>query len=414
MRKFVEVFVLLIIAVLYIEGYKEISAAKADSVAITKENFPDKRVRKEISKSFDKNKDNILSTEELQGARKLELGALEASTQIRENINIKGISKLKGITSLTIEADDVQNISEIKKMPQLLILRVDSMEEAIDILDFSKNVNLKELEIYADIRKIKLPNSKILQYFTLEGSRIKDLFLNGFSELKKIKLGYNSMQTISIANCPKLEKISSTENEKIEKVILKKLPKLECLKIGSSKKFKKLKLPRLPEMRELVLGRNSIKKIDFKKMPNLRILSVKRNNKITKLDLRPLRKLHELTWQRGKLKKIRFGQKKNLEYMYLQHNRLGGTWKLSKFPKLDKFYCSYNRIKNIYGRNHKYLYGIECEHNRLKKLDLYNIEPGHIWFKGNPHVTAYLLHASSGHTYYRFDKSAKVHYKWKD
>lgn len=410
MIKYIRVILLFLIVVLSAGGYKEASAVVNNSVAITKVNFPDKRVREKISKSFDKNKDKILSEEELKAAIALELES--------EAINLQGISKLRFIANLRIDVNEVENMSEIKKMPQLRYLYFASNDNnKTSTLDFCNNKKLKEVHVYSGEFSfpIKLKNfPEGLQILDTYMCKIRNSKIKNISGLKRIKLRDCNLQTLIVENCPKLEKISSTENEKIEKVILKKLPKLECLKIGSAKKFKKLKFSQLSEMRELVLGRNSIKKIDFKKMQNLRILSVKRNNKITKLDLRPLRKLHELTWQRGKLKKIRFGQKKNLEYMYLQHNRLGGTWKLSKFPKLDEFYCSYNRIKNIYGRNHKYLYGIECEHNRLKKLDLYNIEPGHIWFKGNPHVTAYLLHASSGHTYYRFDKSAKVHYKWKD
>ena len=56
MRKFIGVFVLLITAVLCIGGYEETSAVENNSVAITKENFPDKRIREKISKAFDKNK----------------------------------------------------------------------------------------------------------------------------------------------------------------------------------------------------------------------------------------------------------------------------------------------------------------------------------------------------------------------
>ena len=410
MRKYIEVITLFLIVVLYAGDYKEVKATEVTSVAITKENFPDKRVREEISKAFDKNKDKVLSEEELKVAITLELES--------EVINLQGISKLRFITNLRIDVNEVENISEIKKMPQLRYLYFASNDnDKTSTLDFCNNKNLKEVHVYSGefsfpIKIKNFPDG--LQILDAYMCKIKDSKIKDISGLKRIKLRNCNFQTLIVENCPKLEKITSTENGKLGKVILKKLPKLECLKIGSAKKLKELKLPYLPGMRELVLGRNSIKKINFKKIPNLRILSVKRNNKITKIDLRPLRKLYELTWQRGKLKDIRFGQKKNLTYMYLQHNRLGGTWKLSKFPKLYEFYCNYNRIKNIYGRNHKYLDGIECEHNRLKKLDLYNIEPGHIWFKGNPHVTAYLLHDSSGHTYYRFDKSAKVHYKWKD
>ena len=464
MRKYIGTFALLITAVLYIGGYKEISAAEADSVAITKSNFPDKRVRKEISKSFDKNKDNVLSEEELKGARKLDLGAFYLSNE--GTYNLKGISKLKRLSSLTVGADIIRNISEVTKMPQLDCLEISTSnsDDKMESLDLRNNVNLINLRISSGFIPIKvksLPRGKKLQSLTLEECEIKKIALVAYLELRKVDFSYCDFQTLTIKNCPKLEKISGEDNKKMKKITLKNLPELKKLKIGSTKKLKKLSLPelpnlesiyieevkelkklslpklpnlesiyiekakklrtltlpRLPELRKLKIEDNTLKKINLKKFPKLREFCIWGNKEIKKLDLRPLRKLNKFVWKRGKLKKIKFGEKKNLEYMYVSHNQLGGTWKLSKFPRLMEFECSYNKIKNIYARKHKCLRKLICEYNGLRKLDLYNINPYIVHFKGNPHVTAYLHDEfftskdAAKDWNYRFDRSAKVHYK---
>ena len=426
MRKFIGVFALLITAVLYIGGYKEISAAEADSVAITKSNFPDKRVRKEISKSFDKNKDNVLSEEELKGARKLDLGAFYLSNE--GTYNLKGISKLKRLSSLTVGADIIRNISEVTKMPQLDCLEISTSnsDDKMESLDLRNNVNLINLRISSGFIPIKvksLPRGKKLQSLTLEECEIKKIALVAYLELRKVDFSYCDFQTLTIKNCPKLEKISGEDNKKMKKITLKNLPELKKLKIGSTKKLKKLSLPELPNLESIYIEEvKELKKLSLSKFSKLESIYIEKAKKLRTLTLPrlpELRKLNKLVWKRGKLKKIKFGEKKNLEYIYVSHNRLGGTWKLSKFPKLMEFECSYNKIKNIYARNHKCLREIICNYNKLKKLDLYNISPYIVHFKGNPHVTAYLREEYLATTYrdvsdrwsFRFDKSAKVHYK---
>ena len=460
MRKYIGTFALLIAAVLCIGDYKKVSAVENNSVAITKVNFPDKRVREKISKSFDKNKDKILSEGELQEAKKLELGAIYLSQE--KTYNLQGISKLKGLTSLTVGAGTIKNISEVTKMPQLNYLEIytSDIDGKMELLDLKNNVNL--VELWVESMSIKnLFQSTKLESLTMKYCDMKNVELNNFPVLKKVSLFGCNYQVLAINNCPKLEKISGEANKKMKKITLKNLPELKRLKIGSTKKLKKLSLPelpnlesiyieevkelkklslpklpnlesiyiekakklrtltlpRLPELRKLKIEDNTLKKINLKKFPKLREFCIWGNKEIKKLDLRPLRKLNKLVWKRGKLKKIKFGEKKNLEYMYVSHNQLGGTWKLSKFPRLMEFECSYNKIKNIYARKHKCLRELICEYNGLRKLDLYNINPYIVHFKGNPHVTAYLHDEfftskdAAKDWNYRFDRSAKVHYK---
>ena len=431
MKQWLRLLLLVVLVTACLGNAKNAESAGAEEegpLAISRENFPDKNVRKVLAKEFDKNKDRTLSEEELRAAKKLTLDYLGDITEI----DIKGISKLKYVEDLQIGISTIKNLGEIKKMPQLTKLFIRSGDE--NYVDLSKNVNLLELYLNMPLYKLDLKNNKKVQKLWMDSFYLENITVKDFPDLQRMYITWGSCSRVTVRNCPRLIK-AVIGSSKLKKISLKKVPNLEILKIGGTKKMKTLKIPSFPKLKELkignvknmktlklpalrdlkylTIGKNQIKKINFKKVPNLNELIVNKAKKITKIDIRPLKKLKELSWQNGKLKKIQFGKKKKLKYMYLSHNQLEGTWKLSRFPKLYEFSCNYNRIECIYGRNHKNLDSLECEHNKLKKLDLYNIEPTIIWFKGNPHVEAYLIYKSGHAVYYRFDKTAKVHYKEK-
>ncbi len=428
MKQWLRILLLAVSVMACLGNVKSVESAGAEEegpLAISRENFPDKNVRKVLSKDLDKNKDQILSQEELAAAKELTFDYFGEN----KNIDIKGISKLKYVEDVWIHANNVKNLTEFKKMPQLTKLYADTFYN--NSIDLSKNINLQELNLDMPLDKLDLKHNKKLQKLKIYSTYIQNITVENLPELERLYLPYGRYKRVTVKNCSKLVK-ATVDSEKLKKLTMKKLPSLEVLKIANAKKIKSFKIPAFPNLKEfkigtngslkalkipslpklevLTIGKNQIKKINFKKVPNLKELIVNKAKKITKIDIGPLKKLKELSWQNGKLKKIRFGKKKKLRYMYLNHNRLGGTWKLSRFPKLHEFSCNYNQIEYLYGRSHKHLGFLECEHNKLKKLDLYNIAPYVIWFKGNPHVEAYLL--CRGHAaYYRFDKTAKIHYK---
>ena len=386
MRKHIRAILLFLIVVLYAGGYKEASAVENNSVAITKENFPDKRIREKISKAFDKNKDMSLSEEEIKAAKKLELR--ESYFGENATYDLQGISKLKYVTTLIVEAGVLKNVLEITKMPQLGCLEISTTQRRAS-LDLRNNVNLVDLDLFL-VEVKELPRS---------------------GKLRSLELESCELEKVALVDFPELTRLTMESTKKLKKLSLSKLPNLESIYIEEAKHLRTLALPRLPELRKLKIGDNAIKKLNLKKLPRLREFCIWGNKEIKVLDLRPLRKLNKLVWKRGKLKKIKFGEKKNLEYIYVSHNQLGGTWKLSKFPRLLDFECNYNKIKNIYASKHKCLQELICEHNRLRELDLYYIEPLVLRFRGNPHVTAYLYSKRATKYFkYRFDKSAKVYY----
>lgn len=406
MKKRMYLIVFLFLTILCFGNSGVAEAEETTSIAIAQDNFPDANVRKALSENFDKNKDMVLSEEEIVAAKKLSLDLSKESFEI----DIRGISKLRYVKDVYIEVQRIKNIEELEAMPQLISLGLWTSNRSIDI---SKNINLRELFLKMPLDKmVDINENRKLKKLTLWGAHdMKKITILNSPELRHLYLNFYNCEDVTIKNCSKLLKVI-IDSIKVKKLKLKKLPKLEVLEIEGAKKLKKLTLPSLPKLKQFEIDKNYLKKFNFKKMPNLKILTVTGARKIKKIDLRPLKKLRELTWKNGKLQKIQFGKKKKLDRMYLQHNQLGGTWKLSRFPELSRFYCSYNRIKCIDGRNNKYLWELVCKNNKLRKLDIYNTEPSVVKATGNPKVEVYLPY-KYGYTTYYLDKTAKVHYREK-
>ena len=146
MRKYLGVIVLFVVAVFCTGGCGEVSAAEVTSVAITEKNFPDKRVRAELS-IFDKDNDKVLSEKEIQEATELGIG----ESDNREDYDLKGISKLSQLKTVYIEAFEIKNINELKKLTQLRKLTISAYD--LCPVDTSKNLNLRTLELDIPLKK---------------------------------------------------------------------------------------------------------------------------------------------------------------------------------------------------------------------------------------------------------------------
>lgn len=428
-------FYFLLIAAAVMTGVvigERVNVKAAASLAISKKNFPDKNIRKVLSKNFDKNKDRILSKDELKAIKKLRIDATNIEPY---KINFKGISKLKYVKILWAETEKIKNLTELRKMPKLEKLHLWTMYN--DDIDISKNVNLKELKVEMPLDEIKLSHNKKLKKIWILNTKIKKMEIKGLPHLKYLYLPLGKYKYVTVKKCSRLKQINM-ESDKLTDVAFQKLSHLEIIKIEGAEKIKNFKIPVLPRLKKfkidtdgnlrtleipflpkletLTIKRNQIKYFNFKKVPNLKNLYVFGAKKATEIDLRPLKKLEYITWNRGVLKKIRFGKKKKLYGIELMHNKLSGTWKLSRFPNLYDFYCDHNRIKAIYaGKQKKDHIDISCRYNNMKKLDVTAAKKkvGIMDFKGNPHIKAYLYCKPREDMDFIHDKTAKIYYKVK-
>lgn len=316
MRKIIGCMILFVTILLCVGNSNELLAAENTSIAITKENFPDKGLREIIVWECDRNKDRVLSKEEIQEVKEISIGYDEEM----EDYDLKGLSRLSELEKVEIEAFEVKNVKELEKLPHLQYLRIMTLDSCPVTTD--KNPEIEELELDVPIKRLDLSKNKKLKSLDLENSEVKKLSICNLPKLKYVRLVKNTTKSVVIKNCPKLRTFRGNENNKMQTMSIKQLPVLKYLKIGNAKRLKKLTFSLLPQLKELSIGRNLVKKLDFKKTPNLKMLYVKRNKKITKLDLRPLKKLCNFEWQWGILRKIQFGKKKYLGLLDVNHNKL--------------------------------------------------------------------------------------------
>ena len=79
---------------------------------------------------------------------------------------------------MAIDIDYIENLGEIKKMPQLTELYINSTVGRH--IDLRKNVNLLELNLNMPLRKLDLKNNKKLQKLSLDSSCLGNITVKDF------------------------------------------------------------------------------------------------------------------------------------------------------------------------------------------------------------------------------------------
>ncbi|MDE6195965.1 MAG: MBG domain-containing protein, partial [Erysipelotrichaceae bacterium] len=139
---------------------------------INADNFPDDLFRKYVSNEFDKNGDNILSSDELNAVTRINIHG-DADTEYKEMTSVVGIEHFPNLEYLNLESIQVTSI------------------------DVSKNLALKRLYLYYNpITSINLGEIPELEWLELVvESNLKGLDLSNCSKLRRVgiagsKLGW--------------------------------------------------------------------------------------------------------------------------------------------------------------------------------------------------------------------------------
>ena len=145
--------------------------AKTKAVSINSSNFTDKILRRKLSKKFDKNHDGVLSVKEIKQIKSINLSTPSLK---RQNLNIKGISKLKYITKLNL----------------------DTFAKIIGIKEIKKLNKLSTLYIYADNRKLDTRKNKRLKKIGLEMPYLNKIYVN--SKVENISISYTNLKKLRL------------------------------------------------------------------------------------------------------------------------------------------------------------------------------------------------------------------------
>lgn len=347
---------------------------RAPSITINSSNFPDEALRQKISNVFDKNKDGILSYDEIEQAKRLDLRNDRGLSKV---INFQGVRYLKNLASIQVTDGTVELKQELTYLEKLQTLRLDC-HIAGQTIDLSHNQNLKKLNITEAVKKIDFSKLSNLEEASVSILAMDETVIIHLPKIQKISLyarGPSSvlieecpnlhevfidadqkglLTSVKIKNCAKVEKIQS-QGRYISSIVVNQLNNLKSFEIKNNEEIKEICFDDLPKLQAINLDNvKNLQTIKFDSIPNLLMLKIVGNYAMKKLDLSFQKKLQHIYME-------------NMDA--LEEINLSGTENISKIEIYDSEISSLimgdiSQLKEIYLR------GLENLHN----IDLSNAQ----------------------------------------
>ena len=234
---------------------------KCGAFEITEENFPDEKFRTYL-KTFDTDKDGLLSADELEKVTKID-------------VNSKEISDLKGIELFTaLEGLDCGN-------------------NRLTTLDLSKNLNLEKLDCDGNqLTSLDVSNCHNLTGLNCGSNSLTSLNVTGCKSLDTLSCDYNSLTELDLTGCSLLKGLYVRNNN------LTKINFDDCELLAAfccfSNNLTSLDVSKHINLTELNCSGNNLSSLDVSKNINLKNLNcssdrlmsldVSKNINLTELD----------------------------------------------------------------------------------------------------------------------------------
>lgn len=256
----------------------------AESISIDEAHFPDAVFREYVSEHFDtKNKDGILSDEEIKEVVKIEY--------LPDNVSsIKGIEYFTYIESLSVSNTQVETVDvsknsslkslylvgrSIKKVNTGEINDLDQFwadDTSITSIDLQSNTALTEVHIrdLDVLTSLKLPKNG-LAHLTLESAEnLDELDLSGAKDLRSLVIMNTGINELDISRSVSLSTLY-IEDTLIDNLDLSDLTELVSINI-TNVNIKKIDVSKMSKLQYLILNDTLVDGLDLKNNPALRYL----------------------------------------------------------------------------------------------------------------------------------------------
>ena len=349
---------------------------KADetTVAVDETHFPDENFRKYIAKNIDKDKNGVLSQQERQNVKEIEIydqiyikdeeypsGEYPSGSYYKpkpyKQLNLQGINYFANLKYLAVYADNVLNLSLIFHNQNLetLILEGDGAES----YDIPKIKKLKTVWLRAkDILKINVSKLQNLEFLGVANLSQRKLKLNLRKNVKLKKIDFWSLSK-------KKSKLDFSKNNRLEKLELNInysrmifSPKNHVKKIHMRVKqtSRKQTIKNLKNLKRL--------EVDFENKDNVREFTVSNCPKLYYVNVSG----------KGKLKTVSLSKMKKLKSVYIEFGKSLRQIHFSKTPNVKNIGISGLNIKKMNINSLKKLHSINVDYCGLKKVDLRNLK----------------------------------------
>lgn len=208
MKKILLCLSLLLLIAIVINVNTYAATASGNQIAISKQNFPDKNLRKYVKK-YDLNKDGKLSKNERKKVKTLYIMSDTFKVSRIKNFNCKGLQYFYNLKNLSIDVESRKNkIKNVKYVFKLKNIKKLTLAGKLDErkLDFKKMKHLKNLTLFeTNIKSVNVKKNTGIKYINISRNYyMKKLDLSKNTKLKKIRCYQNR---ISKLNLPKSESI---------------------------------------------------------------------------------------------------------------------------------------------------------------------------------------------------------------
>lgn len=205
------------------------TAALADGdVVINEANFPDENFRGYVKEKFDKNKDDILSAEEIAAVKDIHVEG-EPITSIEGIEHFTALESLNcsrtKLTSLDISHNENLVFLNCNSIPTLTTLNVSENtalkhlycnDNPLTALDLTKNLALEKLECGGNkFTTLDLSKNTELKYFGCFNSKLSSLDLTNNTNLEELYFCGNNVSNIDVSENTKLKFLHLFSNQLI-------------------------------------------------------------------------------------------------------------------------------------------------------------------------------------------------------
>ena len=314
-----------------------ISQAKEKQLAISKKNFPDKKLRKILLKKYDKDKDKFLSAKELKRLRKL-------SFSKGGKIDLKGLRRFPNLISLKVINCKVEHIDELAECRGITIIIL-------------KNNRLTG--------KLDLQNMPALQKLDCSQNHLQEISLLN-TDLKQLSCKGNIGVNIYVPVLKEFKGLDDTA-----KIVEKGVPiSKENFPDSNFRKYIRYSFD-INGDGELSWNEiAAIKKLDVGETSDYQV--GKELYGVTTLrGIRFFRWLEEIDCSSSQLYSLNVSYNSRLRILQCSHNELSEL-DLSENPQIEWVDCNQNEIRQIDVASCKNLTYLNCNDNRVSALNLKN------------------------------------------
>lgn len=263
------------------------------SVDIDSVSFPSNLFRKYVSTNFDLDNDGVLSPEEINAVKEIDINLTKYSYGWDRCCNLKGVEIFTNLENLYCNYNDLTS------------------------LDLSQNTKLKRLSMSGNNIEEYVIQFSNLEMFEFNEAPIKSLIIKNCPNLKELDLSTDwSIETLEITNCPSIEKFTIGRNY-LKSLDVSPFENLKELDICITN-IDKLDLSHNKELTKLSLYKNSISELNLDVNTKLETLYIE-ELPISSIDLSNNTALNNLLISDTHITAIDVSMLTNLERLVLEY-----------------------------------------------------------------------------------------------